>query len=136
MSLRIDGPYRLIQLADGSEIACHTLVVAAGLAYRKLTVPGAEKLTGAGVYYGASLTEVVACRDQTTFIVGAGNSAGQAALYLAQYADKVTILVRGDSLEAKMSQYLVARIYEHPKIEVRVATNVSRLVMAKGIWKR
>ncbi|MCX6043611.1 MAG: FAD-dependent oxidoreductase [Chloroflexi bacterium] len=125
VSLRVDGPYRIIKLADDSEIACHALVVAAGLTYRKLAVPGAEKVTGAGVYYGASLTEVVACRDQATFIVGAGNSAGQAALYLAQYANKVTILVRGDSLEAKMSQYLVARIYEHPKIEVRVSTNVT-----------
>lgn len=125
VALRIDGPYRIIHLADNSEIACHALVVAAGLTYRKLAVPGAEKLSGAGVYYGASLTEVVAFRDQATFIIGAGNSAGQAALFLAQYADKVTILVRGDSLEAKMSQYLVARIKEHPKIEVRLATNVT-----------
>ncbi|CAN5687403.1 FAD-dependent oxidoreductase [soil metagenome] len=125
VSLRVDGPYRIIKLADDSELACHALVVAAGLTYRKLGVPGAEKVTGAGVYYGASLTEVVACRDQATFIIGAGNSAGQAALYLAQYANKVTILVRGDSLEAKMSQYLVARIYEHPKIEVRVSTHVT-----------
>ncbi len=124
-SLRIDGPYRILKLADDSEIACHALVVAVGLNYRRLTVPGAEELTGAGVYYGASLTEVAACQDQTVFVVGAGNSSGQAALYLAQYACQVTLLVRGESLEAKMSQYLVTRIQEHPKIEVRLATAVT-----------
>jgi thioredoxin reductase (NADPH) len=118
--VRLEGPYRILQLADGSEIACHALVVAVGLDYQKLNVPDAERLTGAGIYYGASLTEVSSCEDQAVFVVGAGNSAGQAALYLAQHAGKVTLLVRGDSLEAKMSQYLVARIYEHPQIEVRL----------------
>jgi thioredoxin reductase (NADPH) len=125
LSVGVDGPYRILHLADGSEISCHALVVAVGLDYQKLTVPGAERLTGAGIYYGASLTEVVSCRDQEVFIVGAGNSAGQAAIYLAQHAAHVTLLVRGDSLEAKMSHYLVARIYEHPKIGVKLKTIVS-----------
>ena len=132
VSLRVDGPYRILKLIDNSEIACHTLVVAAGLTYRTLTVPGAEKVTGAGVYYGASLTEVVACRDQETFIVGAGNSAGQAALYLAQYANKVTMLVRGDSLEAKMSQYLVRALMSTRRSK-SVSPPMSRPVMAKHI---
>jgi thioredoxin reductase (NADPH) len=122
--VRIDGPYRIITLADGSEIACHALVVAVGLDYQKLDVPGVEALTGAGVYYGASLTEVTACQEQHVFIIGAGNSAGQAAMYLAEHAARVSLLVRGNSLEDKMSQYLVARIYEHPKIDVRLRTTV------------
>jgi thioredoxin reductase (NADPH) len=123
--VRLEGPYRILQLADGSEIACHALVVAVGLDYQKLEVPGAEQLTGAGVYYGASLTESSSCSLQPIFIVGAGNSAGQAAIYLAQQASQVTLLVRGDSLEAKMSQYLVSRIHEHPKIDVKLNTVVA-----------
>jgi thioredoxin reductase (NADPH) len=123
-AVRIEGPYRIIQLADGSEIACYALIVAVGLAYRRLEVPGAEALTGSGVYYGASLTEVAACQEQVVFVVGAGNSAGQAGLYLAQYASKVIVLVRGDSLGTKMSHYLVERIETHPQIEVRLETEV------------
>jgi thioredoxin reductase (NADPH) len=124
-AVRLDGPYRILQLADGNEVACHALVVAVGLEYQRLNVPGAERLTGAGLFYGASLTEVNSCRDRAVFIVGAGNSAGQAAVYLAQFAQQVTVLVRGHSLEEKMSQYLVARIYEHPKIDVKLRTVVT-----------
>lgn len=123
--VRVEGPYRILQLADGSEISCHALVVAAGLEYRKLNVPGIEPLTGAGVYYGASLTEASACADQPVFIVGAGNSAGQAALYLAQSVGKVVIVVRDDSLAKKMSQYLVERIETNTKIEVRLESQVT-----------
>ena len=123
--VRVDGPYRVLTLADGGEISCHALVVAAGLAYRQLNVPGIDNLTGAGVYYGASLTEANACTDQPVFIVGAGNSAGQAALYLAEAAAKVVLLVRNDSLAKKMSQYLVERIETHPKIEVLLETEVA-----------
>jgi thioredoxin reductase (NADPH) len=124
VGLRIEGPYQIIKLADGSEISCHALIVAVGLAYRKLNAPGVEKLTGAGIYYGASLTEAISCQDDTVFTVGAGNSAGQAALYLARYASKVVMLVRGDSLAAKMSQYLVERIEKTPNIEVLLHTGV------------
>lgn len=116
--VRVDGPYRVLTLADGSEISCHVVVVAVGLTYRKLNVPGIDKLTGAGVYYGASLTEASLCEDQPVLIVGAGNSAGQAALYLAQTSSKVIMLVRDDSLGKKMSQYLVERIEATPTIEV------------------
>jgi thioredoxin reductase (NADPH) len=124
-SLRIDGPYRILTLSDGSEISCHALVVAVGLSYRKLDVPGVEALTGAGIYYGASLTEAISCRDQEVFVMGAGNSAGQAAVYLAQYASKVTMLVRGDSLAAKMSQYLVERIEQIPHVEVQLNATIA-----------
>ncbi|MBE7554251.1 MAG: FAD-dependent oxidoreductase [Anaerolineales bacterium] len=118
IGVRVDGPYRVLTLADDSEISCHAVVVAVGLTYRKLNVPGIDKLTGAGVYYGASLTEASLCEDQPVLIVGAGNSAGQAALYLAQTSSKVFMLVRDDSLGKKMSQYLVERIEATPTIEV------------------
>jgi thioredoxin reductase (NADPH) len=123
--LRIDGSYRVLQMADGSEISCHALIVAVGLTYRKLAVPNADALTGAGVYYGASLVEAISCRDQPVFIVGAGNSAGQAAMYLAEHASQVTMMVRGTSLAAKMSQYLVERIEAAPNIDVRLQSEVA-----------
>lgn len=121
---RVEGSSRIVTLLNGSEIACHALIVAVGLSYRKLDVPGIEPLTGAGVYYGASVTEAVSCRDEPVFIVGAGNSAGQAAMHLSKYAANVTMLVRGPSLEAKMSQYLVDRIVSTPNIDVRLETEV------------
>jgi thioredoxin reductase (NADPH) len=116
--VRVDGPYRVITLADGSEITCHALVAAVGLSYSKLDIPGVDNLIGSGVYYGASITEAISCTDNPVFIVGAGNSAGQAAIYLAQYASKVVMVVRGSSLESKCSQYLVDRILQTPNIEV------------------
>jgi thioredoxin reductase (NADPH) len=124
VALRAEGPYHILRLADGGEVACHALIVAAGLEYRKLDAPGVEELTGAGVYYGASVTEALSCKDQPVFVVGAGNSAGQAAMYLAQFAGQVSILVRGASLEAKMSQYLVDRIRQTPNIEVLLESEV------------
>jgi thioredoxin reductase (NADPH) len=123
--LRVEGPYRFLSLSDGSEISTFAVVVAVGLAYRRLDAPGAEALGGAGVYYGASMTEALSCKDQTIVIVGAGNSAGQAAIYLAGFATRVIILVRGDSLAAKMSQYLVDRIEQSPTIEVRLQSEVA-----------
>lgn len=123
--VRIDDTYRVLTMADGSEISCHALVAAVGLSYSKLDVPGVDKLLGAGVYYGASITEAISCTDNPVFIVGAGNSAGQAAIYLAQYASKVIMVVRGDSIAPKMSQYLVSRIEDTPNIEVLVDSVVS-----------
>jgi thioredoxin reductase (NADPH) len=125
VGLHSDGQYHILQLNNGEEIACHALIVAVGLAYRKLDAPGIEALTGAGVYYGASNTEAVSCQDRPVFIVGAGNSAGQAALYLAGFAAQVSLLVRGDSLAAKMSHYLVDRIEQTPNIDVRLCTEVA-----------
>lgn len=125
VGLRLDGQYRIAQLADGSEISCHALVVAVGLTYRHLNIPNIEPLTGAGVYYGASITEASSCADQPVFVVGAGNSAGQAAIYLARFAANVVIVVRGNSLEAKMSQYLVDRIYETNNIQVMLESEIA-----------
>ncbi len=125
VGLRTDGPYRIITLADGSEVVSHAVVVAVGLTYRRLEVPGADELTGAGVYYGASLTEVISCEDQPAFVIGAGNSAGQSAMYLVEYASRVVMVVRGERLEDKMSQYLVDRILQHPRIEVHVQSEIT-----------
>jgi thioredoxin reductase (NADPH) len=106
-SMRVDGQYRVLELSNGSEVSSRVLVVATGVQYRTLDVPGAEALEGRGIYYGASLTEAMSCQDEEVFIVGGGNSAGQAAVYFATYARSVTILVRGPRIEDSMSQYLV-----------------------------
>jgi thioredoxin reductase (NADPH) len=95
--------------------------------YRKLDVPGAEALTGRGVYYGGALTEAISCRDEDIFIVGGGNSAGQAAVYFAQYARSVTILVRGEGLAESMSQYLIDQIRAVPNITVLTRTRVAAM---------
>lgn len=124
-ALRVDGPYRVIKLADGTEISSYAVVVAVGLTYRQLNVPGMDQLEGAGIYYGASLTEALSCAAQPVFIVGAGNSAGQAAIYLADHASKVVMLVRGSSLAEKMSQYLIERIEKTENIEVRLHSEVA-----------
>ncbi len=123
--MRVEDTYRILTLSDGSEISAFAVVVAVGLSYRKLGAPGADEHTGAGVYYGASITEAISCKDQPVVVVGAGNSAGQAAVYLAGYASRVIILVRGDSLEAKMSQYLVDRIRQIENIEVCLNSEVA-----------
>lgn len=116
--LRVEGPYKHLTLADGSELAAHVLMISTGVSWRRIPAQGADHLTGRGVYYGAAMTEALACAGQTVFMVGAGNSAGQAAMYFADHSAKVVMVVRGSSLEAKMSSYLVDRIRETPNIEV------------------
>ena len=109
-SVRLNGAYRVLTMSNGNEISTRVLLVATGVQYRKLDVPGAEALAGSGIYYGASLTEALSAKGEELFIVGGGNSAGQAAVYFSQYAKTVTILVRGRSLAEGMSQYLVDQI--------------------------
>ena len=123
-AVRADGPYRVLTLGDGSEVSSRVLLVATGVQYRKLDVPGAEALTGRGVYYGAALTEAMGCRDEDVYIVGGGNSAGQAAVFFAPYARTVTILVRGSGLQATMSQYLVDQLAAIPNVRVMTGTQV------------
>lgn len=118
-SIRVVNPYRILTLVDGSEISCHALLVATGVSYRKLEVPGLDQFTGAGVYYGAAMTEAIACKGETVYIVGGANSAGQAALYFAKYAHEVVMLVRGDSLTKSMSQYLIDQVAATPNIKVQ-----------------
>ena len=123
-SVRVEDPYRIVKLVDGSEISCHALMIATGVSWRKLDVPGIEKLTGAGVYYGAAQTEAMACSDEDVYIIGGANSAGQAAMYFSKYARNVTMLVRGDSLTKSMSQYLIDQIEGTDNITVRVRCSV------------
>ncbi|MEM9683534.1 MAG: FAD-dependent oxidoreductase [Pseudomonadota bacterium] len=123
--LRFDGPYRFVQLSDGSELGCHAVVIASGVQYRRLDVPGISPLEGAGVFYGAAMTEGVACRDRDVYVVGGGNSAGQGAIFLANYARSVKILIRGPDLSASMSDYLIQRIDRSENIDVLPFTEVS-----------
>jgi thioredoxin reductase (NADPH) len=122
--IRLQDPYRTLILADGSEINCHSLILALGVSWRRLQIPGIDRLTGAGVYYGAAQTEAFACKDEEVYIVGGANSAGQAAMYFSKYARKVIMLVRGESLTKSMSQYLIDQIEATPNIEVRVYSSV------------
>jgi len=125
--LRREDPYRIVTLSDGTEVSCHALVVATGVSYRKLDVPGVDKLTDAGVYYGAAMTEAISCEGEDVYLAGGANSAGQAAMYFARYARRVVMLVRGDSLARGMSQYLVDQIQQTPNIEVRLRASVARV---------
>jgi thioredoxin reductase (NADPH) len=125
--LRVDGQYRVLTLSNGSELSTRALLIASGVAYRALDVPGAEALTGAGVYYGAALTEAISCQDEEVLIVGAGNSAGQAALFFSGYARHVTVLVRGNSLGESMSQYLVDQVEGTPNVTVMTRTRVTAM---------
>ncbi len=126
--LRIDGQYRFIQLADGREVSSHVVMLAPGVQYRKLDIPGAERLAGRGIYYGAALVEAVACKDEDVFVVGGANSAGQAALHFAKFACKVTMVVRGDGLSATMSKYLIDEIEKTSNIVVEPRTQVVEAV--------
>jgi thioredoxin reductase (NADPH) len=127
--IRVADPYRFVQLADGSEISSHAVILAMGVSWRRLDVPGLDRLTGAGVYYGAAQTEAMSCQDEEVYIIGGANSAGQAAMYFSKYASQVTMLVRGDSLAKSMSQYLIDQIAETLNITVNTYTSV---IEAKG----
>ncbi len=122
--MRIDGQYRFVQLSDGREISSHCVLLAPGVQYRKLEIPGADLLAGRGIYYGAALVEARACEGEEVYIVGGANSAGQAALYFAKYATKVTMLVRSEGLSATMSKYLIDEISRTSNIEIEARTQV------------
>jgi thioredoxin reductase (NADPH) len=124
MGLRARGRDRLVRLSDGSEIAAAAVVVASGVSWRRLGVPRLEALLGAGVFYGAAGAEARAMEGQDAFVVGAGNSAGQASVHLARYAASVTILCRGEALGHSMADYLVQQIKRAPNIAVRLHTEV------------
>ncbi|MFJ5550071.1 FAD-dependent oxidoreductase [Streptomyces sp. NPDC093225] len=123
--LEVNGPARVVRFSDGSAVAAHSVILATGVSYRQLGAPGCEDLTGRGVYYGSSLTEASSCEGQDVYVVGGANSAGQAAVYLARGAKSVTLLVRGESLTASMSYYLIQQIEESPNITVRPRTVVA-----------
>jgi thioredoxin reductase (NADPH) len=125
VGLRAEGSARLVQLSGGEVLSASCVLVASGVSYRQLNTPGFPELTGAGVYYGAAMTEARACADQRIVVIGGANSAGQAAVYFSGYAASVTMLVRGSSLEASMSHYLIEQIAALENVEVRTRTSAS-----------
>jgi thioredoxin reductase (NADPH) len=125
--VRIEGPYRIIEMADGSRVSCHALLLAMGVQWRNLGVPGEDRLRGAGVYYGGGVTEAMSCKGETVYVVGGANSAGQAAINFASYAEKVVMIIRRESLAATMSQYLIDQIKKTPNIEIWPQTRVAEV---------
>ncbi len=116
-----------VTLGDGSELRAHSVIIATGVSYRRLEVPGADRLTGKGIYYGAAVSETSSVRGERVHIIGAANSAGQAAIHFASVAQSVTMLVRGNTLSASMSHYLAERIRATPNIDIRYHTTVDEV---------
>ena len=130
MGLRIDGPYRIVHLKDGKDISSHALLIASGVSYRRLeNIKGIDKLTGAGVYYGASMVEALSSQGEDVYMIGGANSVGQAAIGFSKYSKTVTLVVRGDSLTKSMSYYLVNQISGTSNIHVLLN---SKVVEAQG----
>jgi thioredoxin reductase (NADPH) len=125
IALRTDGSYRYLKISDGSELASYTVLLATGVQWRKLDVPGLDRLHGAGIYYGAASTEAAACAGEDVFIIGGANSAGQAAMSFSRHARRVIMLVRGDSLARSMSRYLIEQIEKTPNIDVQFNASVA-----------
>lgn len=125
VSVRTEGSYRIIKLSDGNEISCHALLVATGVQWRRLEAPGIAELQGAGVYYGGGATEALSCKGEIVYVVGGANSAGQAAMNFARYAERVVLLVRGDGLASIMSQYLIDQIQRIPSIQIWTHASVA-----------
>ena len=120
-ALRVEGAGRIVELSGGAQLSANSVIVSSGVSYNKLAAPGFAELTGAGIYYGAALTEARSCADQHVVVIGGANSAGQAAVYFAGYARKVTMLVRS-TLRKSMSHYLIEQIESLPNVEVRTGT--------------
>jgi thioredoxin reductase (NADPH) len=125
VAVRMEGPYRILKLADDSEISCHALLVASGVQWRRLEAPGIEDLQGAGVYYGGGATEALSCKGEIVYVVGGANSAGQAAINFARYAERVILLVRSDGLASTMSRYLIDQIQQTPNIQIWTHASVA-----------
>ncbi|HEX4074664.1 MAG TPA: FAD-dependent oxidoreductase [Candidatus Acidoferrales bacterium] len=118
VAVRTEDPYRILKLADGNEISCHALLIATGVQWRRLEAPGIDRLQGAGVYYGGGSTEALSCKGEEVYVIGGANSAGQAAMNFAKFAERVVIVVRGSSLSSTMSQYLIDQVKETPNIQI------------------
>ncbi|BCB81925.1 FAD-dependent oxidoreductase [Phytohabitans flavus] len=124
-SLDVKGSARVLTCAGGPQIAAHTVILATGVSYRTLDVPGLAELTGRGVFYGSAATEAPACSGADVYIVGGANSAGQAAIYFSRFAGRVHLLVRGQSLSQSMSAYLIEQIESNPRVQVHPCTEVA-----------
>ena len=125
VGIEANGSARTVRFADGDAVDAHAVILATGVSYRQLSAPGLEELSGRGVFYGSTMSEAANCADEDVYIVGAANSAGQAAVYFSRHARSVTMLVRGSSLEASMSYYLVQQIASIDNIHVRTCTEVA-----------
>jgi thioredoxin reductase (NADPH) len=127
VGIRTEGSYRIMKLADGNEISCHALMIASGVQWRRLDAPGVDKLQGAGIYYGGGSTEALSCKGELIYIVGGANSAGQAAMNFAKYAERVVMIVRGSSLASTMSQYLIDQVKETPNIQLWAHASIAEV---------
>jgi thioredoxin reductase (NADPH) len=136
VSLKVEGAGRIVELAGGAELSANTVLVASGVSYRMMPAPGFADFTGAGVYYGAALTEARSCEEQHVVVIGAANSAGQAAVHFSDYASRVSMLVRGDSLAKSMSAYLIQQIESLGNIEVLTRTEAVAAEGDNGRLKR
>jgi thioredoxin reductase (NADPH) len=126
--LETNGPSKTVKLEDGNELLCRSLIIATGVSYRKLEAKGVEELTGAGIYYGAAMSEGESVKGKDVSIIGGANSAGQAAMYFSRFAKTVTMIVRGESISSSMSQYLIDQINSTPNIRVWPNTEVKEAV--------
>ena len=125
VGLDVNGSARTVRFSDGTSVDAHTVVLATGVAYRRLAAPGVDEFTGAGVFYGSALTEAASCANQDVYIVGGANSAGQAAAYLSRSCRSVTLLVRGKGLEESMSYYLIQQLDQIDNVHVRTCCEVA-----------
>jgi thioredoxin reductase (NADPH) len=132
VTLRVEGAGRFVELSNGSVLSANTVLIASGVSYRQLDTPGFAELTGAGVYYGAAMTEARSCSQQHVVVIGAANSAGQAAVHFSGYASQVTMLVRGPSLEKSMSHYLIEQLAGLPNVEVRTGASATEALGEDG----
>ncbi|ADV81795.1 FAD-dependent oxidoreductase [Terriglobus saanensis] len=126
--LRCEGQYRVIKLGDGREVSSSAVVIATGVSWVRLPVKGADRLLGAGVYYGAALAEAMSCKDEDVYVVGGANSAGQAAMYFAKYARSVRMILRGDGLAKSMSRYLIDQIEATDTIQVETNAEIIEMM--------
>jgi thioredoxin reductase (NADPH) len=136
VGLRAEGAGRFVDLSGGGTLSANCVLVASGVSYRQLDAPGFADLTGAGVYYGAAMTEARSCAQQHVVVIGGANSAGQAAVYFADYAGGVTMLVRGPSLERSMSHYLIEQLSTRPNVTVRTETSAAAAEGEDGRLRR
>jgi len=127
VAVRTEGSYRIVKLVDGNEISCHALMIATGVQWRRLQAPGVDRLQGAGIYYGGGATEALSCQGEIVYVVGGANSAGQAAMNFAKYAERVVILVRGESLSSTMSQYLIDQVKDTSNIQLWTHASVAEV---------
>ncbi len=126
-AVRTEGPYRILKMADGNELSCHALMIASGVQWRRLDAPGVDRLQGAGIYYGGGATEALSCKNEIIYVVGGANSAGQAAMNFAKYAERVVILVRGSSLSSTMSKYLIDQIQQTQNIQLWTHASIAEV---------